>query len=308
MAIKKKGLILVETPFQLLCAYEYLNQHPGYYDFFVRNSGVGTNDEQMRVMLEALGVHVKKTFFVKPKNLKSILFSTINFLLLTRRSYNHVVVGSYFSGVLKFFSNMVVKKEVVLLDDGVATLLADRIIKNKEIKKYLAFSIFQLDKENYKQVYLNSFNSLANKFMCSIHPDNCIFFIGQILVDMSAIELDDYVRLVEFAVNNSPDVIVHYIPHRAESSEVIHRIAAIPRVNILLADVAIEYYLLKNQWYPEKLYSVISTALYSLSCIFQKTQCIALRTTALKTELFQHYDLIIDAFSKRENITFQTVE
>lgn len=120
--------------------------------------------------------------------------------------------------------------------------------------------------------------------------------------------MESYIRLVQYAVKDSNGMILHYIPHRAESKAIIEKIAAIPGVKILHSDVAIEHFLLKRHWYPKKLYSIISTALYSLSHIFPKAECFALKTDSLKTEIFKHYQLIIEAFSQNKNIKFNVVE
>lgn len=94
--MKSKVLIVVETPFQLLCAYEYSRKNPAAISLYVRNSGVGSNDQQMSAMVRDLKLQVKKEFLVRPGNKIDYFLSVLGFLFSGFHRYDKVVLGSFF--------------------------------------------------------------------------------------------------------------------------------------------------------------------------------------------------------------------
>lgn len=300
--MKLKTLILVETPLQLLCAYEYMHTHQGDFCLYVRKYGLGINDQQLDTMAKELGLKVAWTFQVKPGDKVAYAKALVYFMVSSFRVYDKVVIGSYFSGLFRVLSSIVVKKELVLLDDGVATLLADKVIKEKKTKKYSAFSIFPLDSTTYKSYQLNRFDSIAGEYACIESQDYAVFFIGQKLVDIGAIEIDAYIRVLEAVVAQAKGQTVHYVPHRTESSECIARIKKVHGIEVLYADVAIEYFMLRNGWYPQKIYSIISTALFTLASLYPKAEATSIRPSTLKTQRFVHYGMIIDALKHHSSV------
>ncbi|NHN69290.1 hypothetical protein SAMN03159376_00890 [Pseudomonas sp. NFACC09-4] len=304
--MKNNVLILVETPFQLLCAYEYSRKNPSRNSLYIRNSGVGSNDQQMRAMVRDLGVEVKKELLVRPGNKKDYILSVVKFLFDNIHRYDKVVLGSFFSGFQKLLSSIVLKKEVVLLDDGVATLLADRIVSERG-GRYSVFSIFDLDKAKYVNCEVNRFDSIASEYECKANGDFAVFFIGQKLVDIGAMDMAAYIRVLESAVASSSDSIVHYIPHRTESLECLEMVRSVKGLQVLQADVAVEYFMLRNKWYPQEIYSVNSTALFTLASLFPDAKAVALMPSTLKTDMFVHHDLIMAAFEKHASIEIDNV-
>lgn len=249
--MKDKVLVVVETPFQLLCAYEYMCKHSADYDVFVRKSGVGVNDQQMDTMLVELNISLKGEFFVRSSKYLDYIRALKVFLPFVFRLYGKVVVGSYFSRFQRFISSVVLKKEMVLLDDGVATLLADKLV-SEQGRRYSVFSIFELNKASYISCELNDFSFVAGKYLCGESNEYSSFFVGQKLVDIGAIDIASYIEVLEWAVSDSYDSVVHYIPHRAESLNSLEIIKSVAGVKILHSDVAIEYFMLRNGWYPKE--------------------------------------------------------
>lgn len=304
--MKNKILILVETPFQLLCAYEYSRKNPSPVSLYIRKSGVGSNDQQMSAMVRDLHLKIKKEFLVRPGNKLDYLRAVLGFLFCDFHRYEKVVLGSYFSGFQKLISSIVIKKEIVFLDDGVATLLADKIIKEQG-GRYSVFSIFDLDKDNYINCEVNRFDSLAGEYKCTEHEEYAVFFIGQKLVDIGAMDMDAYVKVLECAVEGSPGSVVHYIPHRTESSACLEVVKNVKGLQLLNADVAVEYFMLRNRWLPRTIYSVNSTALFTLASLFPSAISVALIPRSLKTEMFIHHDLIMNSFEKHKSIVVRHV-
>ncbi|WHS61998.1 polysialyltransferase family glycosyltransferase [Pseudomonas sp. G2-4] len=304
--MKNKVLILVETPFQLLCAYEYLRKHQACISLYIRNSGVGSNDQQMSAMVRDLNLKVKKEFLVRPGNKLDYFLSVLGFLFSNFHCYDKVVLGSFFSGFQKLLSSIVLKKEIILLDDGVATLLADKII-NERGGKYSVFSIFDLDEKNYLNCEVNRFDSIAGEYDCKGSEEYAVFFIGQKLVDIGAMDVAAYIRVLESAVKDSPESVVHYIPHRTESLECLEVVKEVKGLQLLHADVAVEYFMLRNKWRPRKIYSVNSTALFTLASLFPDARAVAIIPSTLKTQMFVHHDLIMESFERHKSIVINRV-
>jgi hypothetical protein len=303
---KIRALIIVETPFQLLCAYEYLRKNQTNFSLYIRKSGVGSNDQQMSAMVRDLDIQVTKELLVRPGRKSDYLLASLVFLFGGLHCYDKVVLGSFFSGFQRMLSFVSIKKEVVLLDDGVATLLADRIISERG-GKYSVFSIFDLNRENYINYDMNRFDSIAGEYDCKSNNDYAVFFIGQKLVDIGAVDMAAYIRILEFAVSESPGSIVHYIPHRTESSECLEAIEKVEGLQLLHADVAVEYFMLRNKWRPQKIYSVNSTALFTLASLFPSARSVAMIPSTLKSQMFVHHDLIMDSFERHKSIVINYI-
>jgi hypothetical protein len=301
-----KVLVVVETPFQLLCAYEYLCKNPAKTSLHIRKSGVGNNDHQMNAMVKDLDIEVRKEYLVRPGNKLDYLLSVLSFYVTGFHCYDKVVLGSFFSGFQKMLASIVIKKETVLLDDGVATLLADRIIRERG-GIYSVFSIFELNKSNYVACEINRFDSIASEYDCKKNKEYSVFFIGQKLVDISAMDMASYIKVLESVVEEASGVVVHYIPHRAESSCCLESIKAVKGLQLLHADVAVEYFMLRNRWHPQAIYSVNSTALFTLASLFPDAKAVAIIPGTLKVEMFLHHDLIMDAFESHNSIELRRV-
>lgn len=304
--MNNKVLVLVETPFQLLCAYEYSRKNPSCISLYIRKSGVGSNDQQMSAMVRDLKLKIKKEFLVRPGKKIDYILSVLGFLFSEFHRYDKVVLGSFFSGFQKMLSSVVLKNEVILLDDGVATLLADRII-SEQGGKYSVFSIFDLDKKNYVNCEVNRFDSIAGEYDCKENKEYAAFFIGQKLVDIGAMDMAAYVRVLECAVRESSESVVHYIPHRTESLECLEIVKRVKGLQLLHADVAVEYFMLRNKWCPQKIYSVNSTALFTLASLFPSARAVAMIPSTLKTQMFVHHDLIMESFERHKSIVINHV-
>ncbi|AHL36850.1 hypothetical protein CD58_08745 [Pseudomonas brassicacearum] len=260
----------------------------------------------MSAMVKDLNIKVKKEFLVRPGNKIDYFWSILGFLFSDIHWYNKVVLGSFFSGFQKLLCSIVLKKEIVLLDDGVATLLADKII-NEQGGEYSVFSIFDLDGEKYLNCEVNRFDSIAGEYDCKENEEYAVFFIGQKLVDIGAMDIAAYTRVLESAVREAFGSVVHYIPHRTESLACLEAVKKVKGLQLLHADVAVEYFMLRNKWRPRKIYSVNSTALFTLASLFPDAKAVAIIPSTLKTQMFVHHDLIMESFERHKTIVINYV-
>ncbi|MNZ75111.1 hypothetical protein D3C78_935820 [compost metagenome] len=304
-----KYLFIVETPFQLLCAYEYLNLKKINPKIVIRKSSVGANDFQIDSMLGDMGRLDAVQIIIRPRRAMDFFKCVLKLLPIFFVNYEEVVLGSYFSGVQRKIARLVSKRGVVLLDDGVASVLADKVISEKEPGVYSAFSIFPLRAASYRRVESNSFKAVSERYDCYVQEDLSCFFIGQSLVDIGAIDMDSYVRAVKVCAEATNGSMLNYIPHRTESAECIDMVKKIDGVRVFPTDCAIEYYMLKERIKPVNVYSVISTALYSIATIYPDSGVFCVQPKRLKSSMFEHYGDIVRIFKEHPNgICFLDVE
>lgn len=301
---RQRTLIVVEAPFQLLCAYEWICETRSPYELIIRLGGGSGNDAQLRAMAEDLGVTVTKWLYLEPRvDLRYVLGLRGLFRFLFR-SYERVVVGSFFSGFQRLIRKITRARDVVLLDDGVATLLQEKVAAATPTK-YSAFTIFRLDPANYRTYVHNTFQHLLSTVTAEGMNEGRVYFVGQKLVDIGALSLERYIDLLRLCVRENPGVTVHYIPHRGESEMVLEAIRKEPGVALLKIDWTIEYYMVRNHIRPARIYSVVSTALYTLATMFPSCDATSFDPEGLRREMFVHYGLIHDAFRTLPNLSIR---
>lgn len=258
----KIRLAVVETPLQLLCAYEALEDNRNAYTI-LRLTGAARNDKQVLTLARQLNLRCI-TVKVPPRQPWAMLRAiwTLRHLLL--RNYEVVYLGSYFSRFIRSIA-LLFRGPVFILDDGVATLLAQTKIQNS--RQFDSIYTFLPVKPLQGQTCIrHSFERLAARFRS---PDTaCIgtYFIGQPLVENGLVNENRYHSLIRDCVKESNDTII-YIAHRAESEYYLKKLGDIPGIAVQYVDVPVELYFLMEVPPPKIVYSSISTALFSLSLL-----------------------------------------
>jgi hypothetical protein len=269
--MKANKAIIVESPFQLLCAYEAWSRESGKIDIYIRRSGNPVNDVQLANMAEDLFPQVEFFNFHVGKRLNISVSIAYFFKRVLSRQYERVFFGSCHSGLFRALTRVAILSgcHVVYLDDGMATLLPiDNSIKKKYYNSVSFFTFFNLKKELGVGCLTHSFDNLREKVDPKLRSEYVIF-LGQPLVDRGYVELEVYRRCVEDVSFRHPELSIYYIPHRAESDHLIKNIADIGNVEILVANSCIEWFLIKNKEYPSYAYGFTSTALVTLPKIFE---------------------------------------
>ncbi len=115
--MNKKVIILVETPLQLMCAYEAMSNEIHPTKIYLRLTGRGRNDEQMINIAKILEID----FFVFSLETRKVILGLLrNSMFLIKLFFSGgsvVYVGSYFSKCLRFIKNIIRPNEVYFLDD-----------------------------------------------------------------------------------------------------------------------------------------------------------------------------------------------
>lgn len=258
--------IFVETPLQLLCAFEAMELRGGGKEIqlFLRATGRGRNDKQLIETARILGLDFKLIRF----NVKATLLDRARLLLviisLLSSKYDEVYFGSFFSGFFRILARHIRSKKTFYLDDGMATLLAQRSMKAGGAKDL--FTFFNIEPLPGQEVIMHGFEGLKKKIGYS--RGNEAYFIGQPLVDYGYLNVDEYCACVKDAVRKVCGGDLYYVPHRHESEAMQSRISGIDGVSLREVATPIELYFISSGIYPRFIFSFSSTALVSIKLIY----------------------------------------
>ncbi|UOB52337.1 hypothetical protein [Acinetobacter junii] len=269
------NLYIVESPLQLLCAYEAISVNKNEtYQLLIRQTGRGLNDKHLISCANRLGLDYK-IFVLHTTNIYIGLLR--NFFLwcsLYFKKYERVYFGSVYSSALSFINNFIKKKEVIYLDDGAATLRAQFEMCNKEKNICNLFTFFNIEPLQGQNITKHNFEKIKEKNKNYINEK--IYFIGQPVHAMKGFSEEDYIRCVREVANkcNEGDFL-HYIPHRVED---LNKINNIPNIKVIKSNVPVEMYFMENKGsIPKEIYSCYSTALITLPLLFYGIKSIAIK-------------------------------
>lgn len=261
------ALIIVESSFQLLCAYEVISRYRLDYVLILRMTGVGRNDEQLRQTAAALGVRYVEIVARVNRLAFDMLSAWPRLLPLFTRRYRHLFLGSYFSGFIKVLRRGVRADHIWILDDGLATLLAQaEMAENGRVQNLV--TCLQLPELPGQTVLHHRLESVIA--LNPVEYADSALFIGQPFVEMGMMESEDYDDILAASRAASPARIT-YIPHRIEDVE---RVAMLQRtfdLDIHYPPTCIELDLVRGGTIPRQTFSVMSTAAFTIARMFPQT-------------------------------------
>lgn len=260
------NLLIVESPLQLLCAYEAIKSNPETpYRLLLRNNGRGSNDIHLYNCAYSLQLNYQ-TFLLRPDYFKYDLLKSLPLLLsICRKEYNQVYLGSYYSSFLRALKRGLRREETYYLDDGAATLRAQlEQMKevNSKINWFTFFNILPLQGQKIKR---HSFESLRKT--CIKERKFGSYFIGQPVEIMSGYTKNQYYNSVSTIAHRfTEESPLLYIPHRIEDIELIKNIS---NIKVIKPDFPLELYFLQPEIHePLEVFGFYSTALITLKKIF----------------------------------------
>lgn len=294
MSIKKAAAI-VESPFQMLCAYEAFKEEKGAFDVYVRLNGKSRNDWQLRVLAEDLFGQVDYLTVPLKNNLFS-LFSVISLVWkLNIKNYSKLYLGSFHSRFIKKVCciGRIKRAKFIFLDDGMATLLVNQnLIDSFSCSDMELLTVFRcLDSKIFVRNHsFENLRALTNKNFSR----GGAYFIGQPLIQRSFVTKIDYFNCVATSVSRSPDNKIFYIAHRDEDSLILSEINEIPGCEVVELDVCIEWYMIKKKIAPLMVFGSSSTALLTLGLIFPEANICIFNINYKNYPNIRHYEKIID--------------
>ena len=289
-----KSFFLISSPLQLLCATEAVYKfQTENNNLVIVNRGTENNYFQIQTILKIYNNVFDEIVLLNGES-KSMTawrkkFQEMNLLIKQDRVEN-IFIGDYQDGLSRHFSNKLKSSSTYLLDDGFATLLINKKIKNgsisnyKDYLKYLISSFkysFKMKKEIKFFTFFehdmigesiqHNFENLINKRTLEFFDDR-LYFLGSPVVEDGILTESKYFELVHDYLLSSNCTNKYYLPHRREKKNKIEKIIDETGVEILYVNLPVEIHLLKNKIEPSVVASLFSTALYTLSKILKKSK------------------------------------
>lgn len=294
-----RNLYIVESPLQLLCAYEKIVSQKNV-TIVARMNGNQRNDSQLLEVAKALDLNVIKKI-LRPHYIRRDIIKNFLFIMKLLTRYDNYYFGSYHSKLLVFVRKFLSAEKIVMLDDGVATLLAQKDMAKKG-KAYNVFTFFDLTPLPLQKVEKHSFQNVVQFLGVAERQKFGHYFIGQKVVEVGIISSDLYASIVERASLMTEGNKLIYIPHRGESEEILRRLSFIKNLEIRVIDVPIELYFISKESPPMKVYSIMSTALNTLSLLSRRTEFFALVPKSLSKAKVPHISEIVRQLEMGDNI------
>ena len=264
MSINKGNVIYVESPFQVLQAYELVEKlKKDKFVIILRLNNLKNNNEQMLELIKVLKLKNTDTFKNNPF---SLMMMMLKLFFLSIRS-KRIFIGDENSKVYKIIKFFLFSK-VIYMDDGVATI-------NSKSNNVPRFSIF-----NTNNIYLKNDFSELSKFLNKKLLDSekkIALIVGTKAIEEHILSEEDYFRFVNFSTDQTKNLEVYYWPHRGESSKTIEQINNHSKIKVISTNLPIELVSLVMNASPEIIISMFSTALFSLKKIYPKASLIAIQ-------------------------------
>lgn len=271
-----KSLIIVESPLQLINALEAINYfNISDYKIVIRMSGFPLNDKQLHSIILKLELPHDKIQFIKVLannskmtgvNLLKYLFVSL-YLCSISIFYKKIFLGNFESRLFKLIISFF-KKKIILLDDGSKTLLVQKKFSNSY--KIDIYSIFMFNTPETQKRYVNNFKSLRTQMSKKKYQfSDRIYFLGGKLNEAGYMSESEYIFLLGNIFKSFPNEKIVYVGHRGENQGKLKKITEMYNIEVILPEYPIELICLYETEIPKKVVSFFSTALMSLSIIFE---------------------------------------
>lgn len=267
----KNSVLLVESPFQLLCANEAIKHFKlDSSIIYIRYSLIKSNDEQINKLLEILSpvASIKKNFIrVSNKRVSDYYKIIYNYTLFffKRKSVSKLFVGNLESSFFKSIYSHYDRDRIVLLDDGAKTLTIQKEFSQDYY--YDLFTIYRLKSIDKQNIFFNDFGWIKKQIKEKYENDN-ILFLGSKLNESGIISEEYYLELLKKISNYFVNKSILYIPHRGEEPNKLKKISMMENVTVKELKYPVELYGLYEEAIPKTVVSFYSTALYTMQTMY----------------------------------------
>lgn len=298
------NIAIVESPLQLLCAFEMLEEIGGKYRVILRCNGVEKNESSMGNMATVLNIDYQKIIIRKERILFDLILFSFKYFNIILRSYENVFLGDYRSGVIRLFSKLIRSSNKYFLDDGVATFLAQKEMEKKNDVRSIA-TFFNVSPLRNQKIFYHNFSNLKKIKAEKWQEEGCMV-LGQPLVEKNMVPFDDYLKIIYSALKETNGG-VNYYPHRSESEDMISYISSIDGVKIVNPNVCIELFLVRSKKIPKVIYSGPSSAVFSLNKIFPWIRIKVFINKSLDVSKIPHLGEIIRKMELLDNVVLKEI-
>jgi hypothetical protein len=260
----EKSLLVVESPFQLLCAFEIISRYRVDYVLVLRMSGVGRNDEQLRLTAKILRLSYVEVVARVGMLKRDLLRAWLRLMPLLRHRYAHLFLGSYYSGFMRALRRILRSGRTWILDDGLATLRAQadmlRIGQADDLATFLELNA--LPGQAILHHRLESVAALGS----TKYVDKAMF-LGQPFIEHGIVSKNEYNQIVR-RCSEATEAPLIYVPHRSESTKRISELQQSLGLDIHYPPMCIELDLVRNGEIPRRVFTVMSTAGFTIARMF----------------------------------------
>lgn len=297
------SIALISSPFQLLGLKELLTEHNEINAkiYIIINDDKDSSLDQIINVSKYLDLNIEKKYILRKRG---ILYFRLIFSFLMKK-YNYLILGAYFNSVFYLISRLCYYKNLIFLDDGLETVLINKMDPAKEsfVSKYFNwkyhkskhFTVFQ---NNVNNIFgQNKFISLKEKFYDRPVYD-VVFVLGGNFVESGMITSKNYLKHIQKIKNKFKSKKIVYIPHRKEINLNYEKY----EIDILISDSCFEIYLAKLEYLPSVIISFFSTALYTSRLILSNYPQVKILNYHINFKGYKlQYDILSDILEK-ENI------
>ncbi len=270
--MNKKSLLFIESPLQLLNAYEavsYFNLEN--YSYIVRLSDNEASDKQIINLLKLLNIDKGNIKYLHIRTINRTLYDYCQLVFykykyLFEINIDKIFIGNYESGFFNLIMKQFNRESIILLDDGAKTLSIQSNFTNSI--NYNLFTMYKMKALENQSIFINSYKKIfADRKELSIKRDE-ILFLGTKLSEVGIIEEKYYINLIKNICNYYADKKIIYIVHRGETKEKLNKIEINKNISIKQLDYPIELYGLYEKEIPFKVSSFYSTAIFTMNKIY----------------------------------------
>lgn len=301
-------LILIEAPFQLLCALEYIKSHENtFYDIVFIETNSIENSRQISDLVIFFELDNKKNktvcFSTIPRvNALSFVFSLfVRAWRYKRNNYNQVIIGDYRSTYARIIESRL-KQDCIILDDGIALVnsysaivtkkvaLFKETFRNKLLSKLIRsmnknYSLYSMLPPNYLtqlsvegeqlSVEKNSFKYLTSLSCCLDDKDleSEVMIIGNPVTELNMITQDVFESCIFMLIKKYKGKEIIYIAHRRDSENKLTKLEEKFDIKIKRFKRSLEIELICNNLKPAIFYTFSSAALYTVSLLSTSSKC-----------------------------------
>jgi hypothetical protein len=261
------NLILISTQFQLLNAVELIDDHLKGQEFkamlLIKNKNHFNQIKKIAIKnnIDIISVVKYQTIL----QYFSLFFQSFKF-----KKIETLIIGNCQDNLVLFLLKLLKFKNLYAVDDG--NIIDTHHIKPNIHRQHLPlkfYTIFNLKSNAYYDFLLNDFKKLKkNKSNQTGKNSEKFFFIGQPLSEQGLIDKESFIRIMEKINNKFHDNII-YILHPSEKED---KFISNGKIKTIRLNTSIEDHLISLESLPSKVVGFYSTALSSLSKIFNSEE------------------------------------
>jgi len=285
------NLYIVHSPLQILSAIEAKENFSLKNNVLVivRNKFKKNNDLMNNILKYGTWDQILELNYDKNSKFRNNL-KLIN--RLKKHEYKYIFTGNIGNTNEAIISNLK-NEDIYLIDDGTSTLTYHKTKDHTKVKSKFSirkmrynlfflkcapvenvkyFTLFNIDSNKNEIIVKNKFNYLRNNFLNRVKKStNKVFIIGQSIAKGYITE-DLYIKYIKQIIQDNKDEEIVYYPHRYEDTEKLSSTIKNKNFIVKKVDLPIELELLEQEYYPKKIISFFSAALFTLNKLFDKTE------------------------------------